>query len=67
MKNTTDFTAKERAEIDATIRAKALADIKKYADEIDELRKKLISAQAHYDYASRIYEAADNATRGGAR
>ena len=67
MKTVADFTKKELDEISAAMRAKALVDIKKYEREISRLREELILAQAHYDYACRIYEAAVRATEGGAR
>ena len=70
MKTVADFTKEELVKIKAAVRAAALVDVKKYADEIEKLRKELITAQAHYDYASRIYAAADaeyNAAREAAK
>lgn len=70
MKNIADFTKDEIVTIKSDLRAKALVDLRKYATEIDKLRKQLIFAHAQYDYACRIYEAADreyNAAREAAR
>ena len=63
MKTVADFTKEELVKIKAAVRAAALVDVKKYADEIEKLRKELIFAQAHDDYACRICAAADAAQK----
>ena len=70
MKTVADFTKKELVTVKADLRAAALVEIEKYAKQIEKLRRELIFATAHHDYAQRIYAAANaeyNAAREAAQ